>query len=156
MYRKVPPKHWEWITPWMSPEATRGESLCPLTDVYSFCCLVNTYQYIFKLEGDQTNNILLFKVWEMFYEERPWCDLDGNEIREMWTRQATMRTSGRLLLDTPCIPLKINRFLQVGLQPELDRRNIDLQEIYLMLRIQASAIQKSQPKMEMHQQKSSK
>lgn len=88
--------------------------------------------------------------------------MDPREIELMWQRQAATRGvsgSGRsqdpdlmLPLDSPSIPLHINSFLKLGLQPELkDRRDIDLQEIFLMLRLQAAAIFQTQQKMEVQQ-----
>ncbi len=52
------------------------------------------------------------------------------------------------------IPLHVGSFLKLGLQPELsERREMDLQEIYLMLRLQAAAISHTQQK-ETHNQRS--
>jgi len=106
--------------------------------------------------------MLLFQVWETFNEATPWCDLDATEIEEMWNRPVAMKGSGRTLdsmlsLDSLSVPFHVKRFLKLGLQPESkDRQEIDLQEIFLMLRIQAAAIQQSQQKMESDSHKSSR
>jgi hypothetical protein len=45
------------------------------------------------------------------------------------------------------IPLHATSFLKLGLRAELsERREMDLQEIYLMLRLQAAAVSQSQQK----------
>ncbi|XP_045035424.1 inactive serine/threonine-protein kinase TEX14-like isoform X1 [Daphnia magna] len=122
VYRKVPSSHWEWMAPWLAPECARGESVCTLSDVYSFCCL----------------------VWETCSEKLPWSHLDCQEINRMWQKESC--NNSRMLPLGPAIPLHVGSFLNLGLQPELsERREIDLQEIYMMLRLQ-SAVSHSQQK----------
>lgn len=123
MYRKVPSSHWEWMMPWLSPECARGEAVCKLSDVYSFCCL----------------------VWETCSEKLPWSGLEPMDISRMWQNESSCNKN-MLQLGTS-IPLHIASFLNLGLQPKLsDRREMDLQEIYLMLRLQAAAISHTQQK----------
>lgn len=123
VYRKVPSSHWEWMGPWLAPECARGESVCTLSDVYSFCCL----------------------VWETCSEKLPWSHLDSQEINRMWQKESC--NTSRMLPIGPAIPLHVGSFLKLGLQPELsERREMDLQEIYLMLRLQAAAVSHSQQK----------
>ena len=60
-----------------------------------------------------------------------------------------LKRSHRVLKLLPSIPQHVGTFLRLGLQPELeDRQEIDLQEIYLMLRLQAAALAHSQQKQE--------
>ena len=60
-----------------------------------------------------------------------------------------LKRSHRALKLLPSIPQHVGTFLRLGLQPELgDRQEIDLQEIYLMLRLQAAALAHSQQKQE--------
>lgn len=122
VYRKVPSSHWEWMMPWLSPECSRGENPSTLSDVYSFCCL----------------------VWEACTGKLPWSHLDLTDISHMWQRHTC--SSPRMLPLDPAIPLHITSFIKLGLQPELSGRGqMDFQEIYLMLRLQAAFIN-SQPK----------
>ena len=123
VYRKVPSSHWEWMAPWLAPECSRGEAASTLSDVYSFCCL----------------------VWETCMEKLPWSHLDSQEISRMWQKESC--NNPRMLPLGPAIPLHVGSFLKLGLQPELsERREMDLQEIYLMLRLQAAAVSHSQQK----------
>lgn len=109
--------------PWLSPECARGEMACTLSDVYSFCCL----------------------VWETCSEKLPWSHLDSMEISRMWQKDHCSKP--KMLSLGPAIPLHVGSFLKLGLQPELsERREMDLQEIYLMLRLQGAAISHSQQK----------
>ncbi|XP_046455996.1 uncharacterized protein LOC124203305 isoform X4 [Daphnia pulex] len=122
-YRKVPSSHWEWMAPWLAPECARGEFASTLSDVYSFCCL----------------------VWETCSEKIPWSHLDSKEINRMWQKESC--NNPRMLPLGSDIPLHVTSFLKLGLQPELsERREMDLQEIYLMLRLQAAAVSHSQQK----------
>ena len=123
VYRKVPSSHWEWMAPWLAPECSRGEFVSTLSDVYSFCCL----------------------VWETCMEKLPWSHLDYQEISRMWQKESC--NNPRMLPLGSAIPLHVESFLKLGLQPELsERREMDLQEIYLMLRLQAAAVSHSQQK----------
>ena len=71
----------------------------------------------------------------------------------MWQRDSYNKQM--MLQLGPAIPLHVGSFLKLGLQPELsERREIDLQEIYLMLRLQAAAISHIQQK-ETYSQRSS-
>lgn len=67
-----------------------------------------------------------------------------------------LKRSHRALKLLPSIPQHVGTFLRLGLQPELDdRQEIDLQEIYLMLRLQAAALAHSQQKQEQESAKTS-
>ncbi|XP_046446927.1 inactive serine/threonine-protein kinase TEX14-like [Daphnia pulex] len=122
-YRNIPSSHWEWMAPWLAPECARGEFASPLSDVYSFCCL----------------------VWETCSEKIPWSHLDSKEINRMWQKESC--NNPRMLPLGSAIPRHITSFLKLGLQPELsERREIDLKEIYMMLRLQAAAVSHSQQK----------
>jgi len=67
-----------------------------------------------------------------------------------------LKRSHRALKLLPSIPQHVGTFLRLGLQPELDdRQEIDLQEIYLMLRLQAAALAHSQQKQEQESVKTS-
>lgn len=97
------------------------------------------------------------QVWETCSEKLPRSHMDARQIERMWQRQAVIgglsdkaRDGDMMLpLDPPLIPLHIGSFLKLGLQPELsERRDIDLQEIYLMLRLQAAALTRTQQKPE--------
>ena len=70
--------------------------------------------------------------------------MTSKEINQMW-----LKRSHRALKLLPTIPQHVGTFLRLGLQPELkDRQEMDLQEIYLMLRLQAAALAHSQQKLE--------
>jgi hypothetical protein len=61
------------------------------------------------------------------------------------------KNSNRILNINDTIPVHVSSFLKLGLQPKLEEREeIDLQEIYLMLRLQAATLahnhQKESPK----------
>jgi hypothetical protein len=78
-------------------------------------------------------------------EKLPWSHLDLQEISRMWQKESC--NNPRMLLLGPAIPLHVGSFLKLGLQPELsERREMDLHEIYLMLRLQAAAVSHSQQK----------
>ena len=86
-------------------------------------------------------------------EQLPRSKMDSMQIQRMWQRQdmgGYGKSSSPAMLfpiDPPVIPLHISSFLKLGLQPEMsDRRDMDLQEIYLMLRLQAAAISHAQRK----------
>jgi hypothetical protein len=111
------------MAPWLAPECARGEFASTLSDVYSFCCL----------------------VWETCSEKIPWSHLDSKEINRMWQMETC--NNPRMLPLESDIPLHVTSFLKLGLQPELsERRGMALQEIYLMLRIQAATESRSQQK----------
>lgn len=58
-----------------------------------------------------------------------------------------LKKTNRMLNPNEAIPTHIASFLNLGLQPKLEeRQEIDLQEIYLMLRLQAAALARSQHK----------
>jgi hypothetical protein len=121
--------------PWLSPECVRGESLSKISDVYSFCCL----------------------VFETCTESLPWAELELQDISQMWKKQCDYNKLGSGLIDQigNAIPLHVGTFLNLGLQPDPDKRgDMDLQEIYLMLRLQAAIICQSQQK-EVQQQQNS-
>jgi len=113
--------------PWLSPECVRGESLSKISDVYSFCCL----------------------VFETCTESLPWAELELQDISQMWKKQCDYNKLGSGLIDQigNAIPLHVGTFLNLGLQPDPDKRgDMDLQEIYLMLRLQAAVLCQSQQK----------
>ena len=123
--------------PWLSPECVRGESLSKISDVYSFCCL----------------------VFETCTENLPWAELETQIIDQMWKRQCDYNKLGSGLVDQldNAIPLHIGTFLKLGLQPDPDKRgDMDLQEIYLMLRLQAAVLCQSQQKEVQQQQQYTK
>lgn len=63
----------------------------------------------------------------------------------MWQKENCKKP--KMLPLGQAIPLHVGSFLKLGLQPELsDRREMDLQEIYLMLRLQTAAVSHSQQK----------
>lgn len=109
--------------PWLAPECARGEVLGELSDVYSFCAL----------------------AWEVCTEKMPWQKFDSRQIAQMW--QGNGYIEPRMLNIDPSIPPHIKTFMGLGLQPELvDRRGIDLQEICVMLRLQATLLAKKEQK----------
>ena len=118
--------------PWLSPECARGEPLTTESDVYSFCCL----------------------VWKTCMEKMPRSKMDSTQIQRLWTDVCSYgkdSVHGHMLspLDPPAIPMHISSFLKLGLQPEMsERRDMDLQEIYLMLRLQAAVLSHSQQRKE--------
>jgi len=123
--------------PWLSPECVRGESLSKISDVYSFCCL----------------------VFETCTENLPWAELETQIIDQMWKRQCDYNKLGSGLVDQldNAIPLHIGTFLKLGLQPDPEKRgDMDLQEIYLMLRLQAAVLCQSQQKEVQQQQQYTK
>lgn len=121
VYRKVPGNHWDALMPWLSPECARGETLGELSDVYSFCVL----------------------AWETCTGKLPWQKLDSAQISQMWQNDGYLEP--KMLAIDPTIPAHIKTFLGLGLQPELvDRRGIDLQEIHVMLRLQATLLAKKE------------
>ena len=78
-------------------------------------------------------------------EKLPWSHLDSQEISRMWQKESC--NNPRMLPLGPAIPLHVGSFLQLGLQPELSERYVDLKEISLMIRLQA-AVSRSQQKEE--------
>ena len=77
----------------------------------------------------------------------------------MWKRQCDYNKLGSGLVDQldNAIPLHIGTFLKLGLQPDPDKRgDMDLQEIYLMLRLQAAVLCQSQQKEVQQQQQYTK
>jgi hypothetical protein len=111
------------MAPWLAPECARGEFASTLSDVYSFSCL----------------------VWETCSQKIPWSHLDSKQINGMWQKESC---NNRTMLPLGSnIPRHIVSFLKLGLQPEFsERRGIDLQEIFLSLRLQMAAIYHSQRK----------
>lgn len=106
--------------PWLAPECARGEGICSLSDVYAFCAL----------------------VWETCTESLPWYPLCPKDISDMWHKN-----TNRTLSISDAMPQHVASFLKLGLQPRLEEReDVDLQEIYLMLRLQAATLAHTQQK----------
>ena len=105
MHRKVPSSHWELVMKWMSPEHARGEPLTTHSDVYSFCCL----------------------AWEVFTELEPWPEMTSSKsIGDMWRYYGECKDR-RLSCDS-AIPNFLHSLLQIGLEPDVEKRsNIKLQ-----------------------------
>jgi len=60
----------------------------------------------------------------------------------MWQKKTQ-----RMLPISDAVPVHVGSFLKLGLQPALEQREeMDLQEIYLMLRLQAAALAHNQQK----------
>ncbi|CAL8131442.1 unnamed protein product [Orchesella dallaii] len=100
---------------WAAPELISGKR--PLTassDIYSLCCV----------------------MWEIIYGEVPWKDQSLEALRSMMTENPY----ARIPLDKGVVPPLWYHVLNMGLEPEVPLRDLDLSEVRDMMALSKSRI----------------